>query len=64
MDDRIVALTILSISSTNDFLVGDDIGGTSFLASQKGWNRFRELYWKTLAMALFQDKFVEGSDYI
>lgn len=60
-DDRIVALAIHPVPVTKDFLIGDYLGGTSFLATGKGWDRFRDLYWQTLVLALVQGQFV-GKD--
>lgn len=60
--DRIVALAIQPIPlASSPFLVGDYLGGTSFLATEKGWDRFRDLYLQTLALALYERKFV-GKD--
>lgn len=61
-DDRIVALTIQPFpTEAPAFLVGDYIGGTSFVASAKGWDRFRELYWQTLVKGISLGEFV-GKD--
>ncbi len=60
--DRIVALTMQPFPlNPPSFLVGDYIGGTSFLATEKGWDRFRDLYLRILALALYERKFV-GKD--
>ncbi len=61
--DRIVALTVqpFPLQHTSGMVAADFIAGTSFLATEKGWDRFRLAYMQALTMAVFNCHFA-GKD--